>query len=126
MKNIKVAIADDHNLFREGIAMIISGMPDVTLCAEASDGAELLNKLEKTPVDVVLLDLEMKKMGGIETLQEIRARHPDVKVIILSMHTEPGMVAHLMRLGANGYLIKDTKKQELETAIREVWERSSL
>jgi DNA-binding NarL/FixJ family response regulator len=123
MKTIRVAIADDHSLFREGIRMILSEMPGILLCLEASDGNELLEALEHTPVDVVLLDLEMKKTNGMETLSTIRERYPELKVIILSMHTEPRMISHLMKLGANGYLIKDAQKNELEKAIREACEK---
>lgn len=120
MKNINIGIADDHRLFREGIRMIVSEMPGIALCLEATDGEELLDQLATTSVDIVLLDLEMKKINGIETLKKIRGQYPDVKVIILSMHTEPGMINHLMKLGANGYLVKDTQKDELEKAIHEV------
>lgn len=123
MNTIRVAIADDHSLFREGIRMILSEMPGILLCLEACDGNELLDALEHTPVDVVLLDLEMKKTNGMETLGMIHERYPELKVIILSMHSEPRMISHLMKLGANGYLIKDAQKNELEKAIREVCEK---
>jgi DNA-binding NarL/FixJ family response regulator len=125
MKTIRVAIADDHSLFREGIRMILSEMPGILLCLEAGDGDELLDALERTPADVVLLDLEMKKTNGMEALSMIHERYPALKVIILSMHTEPRMISHLMKLGANGYLIKDAQKNELEKAIREVCEKGT-
>lgn len=120
MKNINVGIADDHRLFREGIRMIVSEMQGIALCLEASDGEELLDQLVTASVDILLLDLEMKKINGLETLKKIRELYPDLKVVILSMYTEPRMISHLMKLGANGYLIKDTQKNELEKAIREV------
>jgi DNA-binding NarL/FixJ family response regulator len=123
MKNIEVALADDHVLFREGIRMIVGQMEAINLTVEASDGQELLEKLDGAPVDVVLLDLEMKKLGGLDTLVLIRERWPDVKVIILSMHAEPQIISHLMSKGASAYLMKDATKQELEKAIREVFEK---
>jgi DNA-binding NarL/FixJ family response regulator len=123
MKNINVGIADDHSLFREGIRMIIEEMLDITLCLEATSGEDLLAQLEHIRPDVVLLDLEMKGMSGIDVLKTIRENNSILKVIILSLHTESRMISHLMKLGANGYLIKDTKKNELETAIREVYEK---
>jgi DNA-binding NarL/FixJ family response regulator len=123
MKDINVGIADDHSLFREGIRMIISDMPGITLSLEATSGEDLLAQLVHATPDVVLLDLEMKGMSGMDALKIIRDNYPNLKVIILSLHTEPRMISHLMKLGANGYLIKDARKNELETAIREAYEK---
>ena len=103
--------------------MIISDMPGITLCLEATSGEDLLAQLEHTLPDVVLLDLEMKGMSGMDALKTIRDKKPDLKVIILSLHTEPRMISHLMKLGANGYLVKDANKNELESTIREVYEK---
>src|SRR5688572_21841096 len=98
MKNINVGIADDHSLFREGIRMIIAEMLDITLCLGATSGEDLLAQLEHTRPDVVLLDLEMKGMSGIDVLKTIRENNSNLKVIILSLHTEPRMISHVMKL----------------------------
>lgn len=127
MKDISIAIADDHRLFREGINMIVSGMQGITLSIQASGGNDLLTQLESTsPLpDVILLDIEMEDMNGIEVLKTIRERMSSVKVIILTMHTEPVMVSKLMKLGAAAYLKKDVGKKELEIALRTVCENGA-
>lgn len=123
MHNIKVGLADDHNLFREGIRVIITGMQGITLCIEASGGTDLLAQLKETSVDIVLLDLEMKDLNGIDTLKILAKEYPDIKVIILSMHTEPRMISYMMESGAKGYVQKDARKEELEKVIRTVFEK---
>lgn len=125
MKNINVAIADDHSLFREGIRMIISDMPGITLCLEASSGEDLLARLENASPDVILLDIEMKDLNGIETMKKLLEIKPAPKVIVLSMHTEPRMISYMMELGAHGYLQKDARKEELEIAIRTVFDKGA-
>lgn len=123
MSDIRLGMADDHNLFREGIRMIISGMPGITFCLEADTGKDLVEQLKTIPVDIVLLDIEMKDMNGIETLKTILNLKPVPKVIVLSMHTEPRMMSYMMEQGASSYLPKDVKKEELEIAIRTVYEK---
>lgn len=123
MNDITVGIADDHSLFREGITMIISQMSGIRLCLEATGGEDLMAQMDKTPVDVVLLDIEMKHTNGIETLKKIVTLESRPKVIMLSMHTEPRIVSYMMELGASGYLQKDIKKEELELAVRTVYEK---
>jgi len=119
---IKVAIADDHALFREGIALLINSMTGIELSLSACDGHDLLDKLKSYPVDIVLLDLEMKILGGYETLIEIKKQFPSIKIIILSMHTEIKLISHLIHEGANSYLPKNVNLYELEFAIRQVYE----
>ncbi len=123
MSIIRLGIADDHSLFREGIGMILSGMKGIELRLEAESGEELLEKLNSTPLDIVLMDIEMKGINGIQTLKKLNAYTDKPKVIILSMHNEPRMVSYMMEQGANGYLPKDVSKDELETAIRTVFDK---
>jgi DNA-binding NarL/FixJ family response regulator len=123
MDNIRLGIVDDHRLFREGIQMIVSGLAGITTCLEAESGEHLFQQLAKIEVDVILLDLEMKTMKGVEVLEQLRQHYPHIRVIILSMHTEEEMVAWLMKNGALAYLQKDIKKEELELAIRTVSEK---
>jgi two-component system, NarL family, response regulator DegU len=123
MNSIRIGIADDHRLFREGIRMIMSGMKGMSIALEAASGKELIEQLKTVPVDVVLLDIEMKDMNGVETLKALSAMNPKPKVIILSMHTEARMMSYMMELGASGYLPKDVKPEELEEAIRTAHEK---
>lgn len=122
MSSIKLGITDDHSLFREGIRMIVSGMPGIELCLEAENGKDLLEQLKTTEVDIVLMDIEMKDMNGIETLKKISTLENKPSIIVLSMHNEPRMISYMMEQGACGYLPKDVKRDELETAIRTVYE----
>ena len=102
-KTIKVAIADDHALFRAGVRTALSVKKDVELIAEADNGMQLLNLLKHIEPDVILLDIQMPIMDGIQTLPEIRRVRPDAKVIILSMHNDHSMISKLMEIGVNSY-----------------------
>jgi DNA-binding NarL/FixJ family response regulator len=122
MSKIKLAVVDDHNLFRKGMISILQQVPDFEVVMEATNGQEFLDKLQDQAVDVVLLDLQMPVLDGIKTTEIIRAKFPDTKVLILSMQDEDQFVLHLMEIGANGYLLKDTDPEEVEKAIRKVSE----
>jgi len=123
-KVITVGIADDHSLFREGIRLILRDFDNIELTLEAENGRDLLTKLKNGIPDVLLLDLEMPEMDGIETLKTLKsdAAYYEIKVIILTMHKEERMITYLMELGANGYIMKDTEPREIEQAIRTVYE----
>ncbi len=117
---IRLALADDQVLFRKGLAMLLQDMADAQVVLECANGAELLTELARTPVDIVLLDLQMPVLDGIETTKRIKQDFPQVKVIILSTHDEDKFIAHLMELGANGYMLKTAEPDEIDTAIRSV------
>lgn len=117
---IRVSITDDHKLFREGIRFLVDQMEGICMIFETSSGDELLKKLESEEPDVLLLDLDMPGIDGIDVLKEVKPRYPEIKVIILTMYNDPKMIAYLMELGANSYLLKDTSPEELEMAIRNV------
>lgn len=117
---IKLALADDQRLFRKGLVMLLSDMAGVRVVLECANGEELLKGLKKTPVDIVLLDLEMPVMDGVETMHKLRAEHPALKVIILSSHDGENVIKHLMVLGANGYMPKNAEPDEIDMAIRSV------
>lgn len=119
---IRIALADDHSLFRQGVRMILSPFPDFEIVMEAENGKVLLEKLREVKVDVVLLDIEMAEMNGLDTLMEIRKNALGPRIIILSMHTEAKLISHCMQSGANSYLLKDVQPKELEEAIRTVYE----
>ena len=118
---IKVVLTNDHNLFRQGIRYLLSLMEGIDLIYETSGGNELIEKLETEVPDVLLLDLDMPEPNGIETLKRIRPIYPDLGVIILTTYNDPKMMAYLMELGANSYLLKDCEAETLERAIRGVY-----
>lgn len=120
MLKIQIAVVDDHSLFRKGMISILQQVPDFEVAMEATNGQEFLDKLPNQPIDVVLMDLQMPVLDGINTTKIVRVKHPDIKVLILSMHDEDQFVLHLMEIGANGYLLKDTDPEEVEKAIRKV------
>jgi len=119
-KIIRIAIADDHQLIRAGIAMILKENPKFLVVQQAANGQELIDAINKTKPDVVLLDLEMPVLSGKETLIAIRNSHPDIRVLILTMHNNQAFILQMMELGANGYLIKDTEPEEVIHAINKV------
>lgn len=122
MSKIQLAVVDDHNLFRKGMISILQQVPDFEVVMEATNGQEFLDKLPNQPIDVVLMDLQMPVLDGIKTTEKVKAQFPDTKVLILSMQDEDQFVLHLMEIGANGYLLKDTDPEEVEKAIRKVSE----
>ena len=117
---IRLALADDQPLFRRGMAMLLRDMPDVQVLFECNNGEELLTGLKGNAIDIVLLDLEMPVMDGMETMRRVRQDHPEVRVIVLSMHHEEKFIVHLMELGANGYVVKTAEPDEIENAVRSV------
>ncbi len=122
MRTIKVAIVDDHALFREGIDLLLSRVDEIELIFEASSGEELIERLKTEIPDVLLLDLDMPGINGIDTYKIVHDRYPELLVIVLTMHKEERMIAYLMELGVNGYLLKDTDRGELKKAIVSVYE----
>ncbi|MFA0964077.1 response regulator [Roseivirga sp. BDSF3-8] len=118
---ISVALADDHALFREGLTSLIHKMQGIELVISVQNGQELIDSLPDIEADVVLLDLEMEVMDGIETTRLILQRHPHLRILILTMHDEERMISGLLEAGAHGYLVKNTEAEELEKAIREVY-----
>ena len=119
-KKLKILLADDHRVLRTGLKLLLSSQEDFQVVAEASDGQEVLSTLEKGGVDMVLLDLSMPGMGGIECLEHIREEKYPVKVLALTMHSEQQYIREVMLHGANGYLCKDSLDTELFQALRSV------
>lgn len=119
---ITLAAVDDHPMFRKGVMRILEQVPDFTFIIEASNGQELVEKLATQRPDVILMDLEMPLMNGIQATQHVKEHWPEVKVIVVSMHDQDQFVTASMEAGANGYLLKDTDPEEVEKAIRKVIE----
>lgn len=120
MKPLRVLLADDHALFRAGMRALLAGLPDVEVVAEAKEGREALALVESEKPDVVLIDIAMAGMNGLEATSRITKTFPRVKVIILSMHATEAYVLEALRAGAAGYLIKDADTEELALALKAV------
>ncbi|MEZ4807391.1 MAG: response regulator transcription factor [Flavobacteriales bacterium] len=117
---IRVLLADDHRIITDGLKELLSTEPDIECIGAAADGAEAVYMAGHLQVDVLLMDIDMPVMDGIQATERLRAEAPEVKVVILSMHDEAAMVQRVMELGADGYLVKNCGKEELLLAIRGV------
>lgn len=117
---IKVIIADDHPVVREGLGQIISNVPDFILAGEAEDGLELLEKIRTLDLDVVVLDVDMPKKNGWEVLASLKIEYPKLPVIILSVFSEEDYAVQFLKAGAAGYLNKEHAINEIAEAIRKV------
>jgi len=115
---LRILLVDDHALVRAGMRSLLRDIADVEVVAEASDGAEALAIAERERPDVVLMDIAMKGMNGLEAAARLRERQPEAKIIILSMHTSEEYVLLALRAGAAAYLIKDSATSELELALK--------
>lgn len=120
MKPIRVLLADDHTLVRAGIRTLLEKIAGVKVVAEASTGREALHLLKTTDPDIVLMDISMKEMNGLEATAYITQDHPQVRVLILSVHDDEQHVVHALRVGAVGYLLKNATVTDLEQAVKAV------
>jgi two-component system invasion response regulator UvrY len=115
---IRVLIADDHTLFREGLKKIIAGTSDIAVAGEASSGNDVLARLKETSFDVLVLDISMPGKDGLEVLKEVRARYRRLPVLMLSMFSEEQYATRVLKAGASGYLTKESAPDVLITAVR--------
>jgi two-component system response regulator NreC len=118
MAKIRVLLADDHAIVREGVKMILAKEPDFEMVGEAEDGQQALDLVERMKPNVVVMDISMPGMGGIEATQQVKERHPGVNVIALTMHEDESYVFKLLRAGASGYVLKRAAAQDLVQAVR--------
>lgn len=118
---IRVAVVDDHAVVREGIRRVLEGEPGIVVVAEGKDGAEALALVAKEDPDVLVIDVAMPGATGIAVTAELTARHPDTRVLVLSMYDQPEYVLESVRAGARGYLLKDSPPAELRKAVRAVF-----
>jgi two-component system response regulator DegU len=120
MKKAKLLVVDDHQLFRRSLVRLLAIFPINLTLFEAASGLEALNTLKCEQIDIVLLDIQMPNLNGIDCLRKIKELHPQVKVIILTQFDEPALIVHLVALGTDGFLLKDSSPDELEKAIATV------
>ena len=117
---MKVLIADDQVIIREGLRQILLRMPEVKLVDEAENGQEVLRKAAKKKYDIIVLDISMPEMSGLEVLKELRQKKPNSAVLILSIHPEENYAVRVLKAGASGYINKSSASDELIQAIRTV------
>ncbi len=122
--NIRILVADDHAVVREGLRALIETEPGMELVGEATDGVEAVQKARSWQPDVILLDLVMPRKDGIKAIDEIRQENPDARILVLTSFAEDAKVFAAIQAGALGYLLKDASPEELLTAIRQVWQGS--
>lgn len=118
--SIKIIIADDHKLLREGLSSLLSKQQDIVVVGQAANGREALQLAERHEPDVVVMDVSMPDLNGIDATRQILARFKGTRVIGLSMHSDRQFVAEMYRAGASGYLLKDSAFEELASAIRKI------
>ena len=123
---IRILIADDHLVVREGLRTILEVAEDLIPVGEASDGAEAVRLVDELAPDVVLMDLRMPGVDGIEAIQQIKAHYPAVEIVILTTYDDDAYIVRGLRAGARGYLLKDTSRQVLFEAIRAAARGESL
>ena len=118
---IRIMIVDDHKMFREGLTKLIEFDEEIKVVEEADDGLDCINKLRSAKPDMILLDINMSDMDGIETLKELNHRKHRPKVIMLTVHNEIEYLIRVLELGVEGYILKDSSSKELIRAIRFVY-----
>lgn len=122
MKKIKIAIADDYKIYRDGIKVGLAADKNLQVVLEADNGEDLLNGLEKAQPDVIIMDLKMPVMDGMEATKEVRKRFDAMKVLVVTMYDDDKFIIHLMEMGANGYLLKNAESEEIRKSIYAVHE----
>ena len=118
--HIRLALVDDHAIVRQGLASMLQAYAHLNLVIVAANGQEFLDQLQSSEVDIVLLDIEMPVLNGIQTVQQLSISHPEVKAIMLSMHNDPEIAMECLRFGAASYLLKECSMEEMIFAIEQV------
>jgi two-component system, NarL family, response regulator NreC len=119
--NIRVLVADDHAIVREGLGIMLGNQPDMEVVGLATNGREAIRMVDQYQPDVAVMDISMPELNGIEAIQQMLPSHPRTKVIVLSIHETKPYVYRALRAGAKGYLIKETAGLEVVDAVREVY-----
>lgn len=119
-KQIRIVLADDHAVLRAGLRALLNSEPDLMVVGEAGDGQEALNQIAATQPDVVVLDLMMPNVKGLDIIERIVTAHPGTRVLVLTMHAETQYIRHVLKAGGAGYMLKSSADTELINAIREI------
>ncbi|MCH8904560.1 MAG: response regulator transcription factor [Bacteroidetes bacterium] len=123
MDSISVAVVDDHKLFREGLIAIVDSFPGIDVIYEAANGNEIIRKINSQKPDVILMDLQMPELDGIEATKIIKKKRPEIKIIIISMFDEDKYIQYMLEQEVDGYLFKNADSSEVERAIHDVMEK---
>ena len=126
MERIRVLIADDHRVVREGLSAILKATEDIEVVGEASDGQEAVDKARELSPDVILMDVSMPRINGVEATRAIKRESPHIGIVALTMYDEEKYIFDLVRAGATGYLLKDTDSAQIVSAIRSIYKGESL
>jgi DNA-binding NarL/FixJ family response regulator len=116
----KVIIAEDHTILREGLRALLSANPELEIVGEAKDGQEAIRRVEKLKPHLVLMDLSMPRMNGLDAIREIKKRTPETKILVLTVHKTEEYIQATLQSGADGYVLKDSSHEELGVAIKSV------
>lgn len=122
MKPIKIAIADDYTIYRDGLKIGLTQDENLEVMLEAADGEDLIKGIETDMPDVIIMDLKMPVMDGMEATKVIKKKYPDMKILVVTMYDDEKFVIHLMEIGANGYLLKNAEAEEIRKAVYSVHE----
>lgn len=122
MKKINLLIADDHTMFLEGIVSLLGQESEINSIRKANNGIEALDIIKTTSVDLVILDISMPEMDGIELTKILKKKYPEIKILVVSTHSNVNIISRLIRIGVNGYLLKNAEKSELLEAIHSIME----
>ena len=120
MKNLRIVLAEDHTILREGLHALLAADPDFEIIGEARDGREAVRCIEKLEPDLLLMDLSMPRMSGMDAIREIKKRYPEIKIIALTVHKTEEYLLSTLQAGADGYVLKDATHEELVLAIKNV------
>jgi two-component system response regulator NreC len=126
MGKIKVLVADDHTILRQGIKSLLANEEEIEVIGEAKDGREALTIIEETLPDVILMDIAMPGLNGLEATRRIKKKFPRMKVLVLTMYTNEEYIFQILNAGANGYLVKETAFQDLISAIKAVYKNEAF
>lgn len=126
MKKLRVLLADDHNLIRAGLRLVVAQQPDFVVAGEAGNGREAVSMAESLAPDVVVMDIGMPDLNGIEACRQIREKHPETQVVMLSMHSDEAYILRALKAGARAYLLKDSAEADLARAIHAAAEGKSF
>ncbi|OJW13568.1 response regulator transcription factor [Mucilaginibacter sp. 44-25] len=122
MNKIRIGIVDDYTIFRDGLRVSLASDGELEVVFEAGNGQETLDYLANTPTDVILMDLKMPVMDGMEATRKIRIEYPDCKIIAITLYDDEKFIIHLMELGASGYLLKNAESGEIRKSIHAVYQ----